>query len=67
MAAPPAEESDLTLGALPAIEEEATSERRQASIVERPVAPWLFLLVGALAVVEAALRMRAGQLARRPA
>lgn len=65
--APPAEESDLTPGALPDVEEEGAGERRQASIVERPVAPWLFLLVGVLAVAEAALRMRAGQLARRPA
>ncbi len=65
--APPAEESDLTPGTVPPLEGAEAGAARQASVVQRPLAPWLFLLVGVLAVLEAALRMRAGQLARKPA
>ncbi len=66
LVAPPPEESDLTAGPIP--EETADGDHGGASsVVERPLAPWLFLLVGRLAVLEAALRLRAGHLARRPA
>lgn len=61
--APPAEESDLSPAEMPAGSSgSATTE--STSVVERPLWPWLFLLVGMLAVLEAALRMRARQLAR---
>lgn len=64
--APPAEESALAPGELPADVELAKSEP-STTVVQRPLAPWLFLLVGLLAIVEALLRTKAGQLARRPA
>lgn len=64
--APPGDESDLSLGELPAGAEHASAEPT-ASVIEKPLAPWLFLLVGLLALVEAALRTRAAQLARRAA
>ncbi|HJL20160.1 MAG TPA: VWA domain-containing protein [Sandaracinaceae bacterium LLY-WYZ-13_1] len=64
LVAPPAEESDLSSGDIP---EGAASEgggTESAAVVERPIAPWLFLLVGLLAVTEAALRLRATHLGR---
>jgi hypothetical protein len=64
--APPPEESDLTAGTLPA-DAEPSEASAAGSVVHRPLAPWLLLLVGVLAVAEAALRLRAGQLSRRPA
>jgi hypothetical protein len=63
--APPAEESDLRPGEVP----EGTRGDGEAAavgqVVERPIGPWLFLLVGLLAVVEAVLRLRAAHLTRR--
>jgi hypothetical protein len=63
--APPAEESDLTPAPIPASQNDERSGER-TSVVERPLSPWLFLIVGLLAIAEAALRMRVGQLARKP-
>lgn len=63
---PPAEESDLTPGPVPTGEPDAAGAAARGGVVHRPLAPWLFLLVGLLAVAEAALRLRAGQLLRRP-
>ncbi|HEY8493556.1 MAG TPA: hypothetical protein VIN04_06650, partial [Myxococcota bacterium] len=65
--APPAEESDLEPRPLPEADGDAGTEASRASIVERPIAPWLFLAVGLLAILEAALRPRAGATARKPA
>src|SRR5690349_13244007 len=45
--APPPEESDLTPGEVPA-SAGGGDERERATSVERPLAPWLFLLVGIL-------------------
>jgi hypothetical protein len=55
--APPASESDLHPGEPP---EALDTPRGPASgtVVRRPLAPWLFLLVGLLAIVEATLRLR---------
>lgn len=55
--APPASESDLH-----PVEPPATLDSPQSAasgtVVRRPLAPWLFLLVGLLAIAEAALRLR---------
>ncbi len=63
--ASPAEESDLTPGRVPSDAGGEEGARADTSVVHRPLAPWLFLLVGLLAVAEAALRLRAVQVARR--
>ncbi len=67
LVAPPADESDLTPAPLPEAARSDGSGSGVNGVVERPLAPWLFLLVGLLAVAEALLRLRAGHLARRPA
>lgn len=54
--APPAEESALTPGPTPE-GNEAESQSTRGAIAERPFARWMFLLVGLLALCEAALRM----------
>ena len=57
--AAPAAESDLTPG--PLLETDAQSEEDAAlgpSTVRSPLAPWVFLLFGLLALAEAALRLR---------
>ena len=57
--APPADESDLSPGAAPELEHaDAAASVAAGTVVERPLAPWLFLLVGLLAIAEAALRLR---------
>lgn len=67
LVAPPASESSLSPGELPAGSAGASGAEPASTVVEKPLWPWLFLLVGLLALIEAALRMRAGQLLRRPA
>ncbi len=64
---PPPEESDLTAGEVPESARGSDDDQTSAAFVHRPLAPWLFLFVGLFAIMEAALRMRAGQLARRAA
>ncbi|MEC7519744.1 MAG: VWA domain-containing protein [Myxococcota bacterium] len=66
LVAPPPEESDLSPGEVPdGVEASAAGDA--SAVVARPLAPWLFLLVGLLAVTEAALRLRASHLARASA
>jgi hypothetical protein len=62
--APPPEESDLTPGRAPHSTDDRGEDDRAITVVHRPIAPWFFLFVGIFAVIEAALRLRAGQLAR---
>jgi hypothetical protein len=62
IAAPP-EESDLTPGEVPTSAGGGRAHERRTT-VERPLAPWLFLLVGLFALTEAALRLRAAHLSR---
>lgn len=62
--APPPEESDLTPAEVPA--SRAGGDEDGTTTVERPLAPWLFLLVGILAIAESALRLRAAHVARSP-
>jgi hypothetical protein len=58
--APPLEESDLTTGELPEVPsaEPGESATRGANVARRSLAPWLFLLAGLFAAVEALLRTR---------
>jgi hypothetical protein len=65
--APPAEESDLVLGPTPANAEGNRSRVSSGAVVQHSIAPWLFLLVGVFAAIEAGLRMRAAVLARKHA
>ena len=66
LVAAPAEESDLTPGDVPE-GTDARGAQTSSTTAVRPLAPWLFLLVGLLAVAEAALRLRASHLARASA
>lgn len=64
--APPAEESDLTPGAVADGNASSADAATAGQVVARPVAPWLFLLVGLLALLEAILRLRTTHLLRSP-
>jgi len=56
--APPAEESDLSVAELPhAGGTDEASGQAEGAMVERPIAPWLFALVGLFALLEGALRL----------
>lgn len=64
--APPREESDLVVSALPRAHGARASDARQASAtVRRSIAPWLFVLCGVLACVEGALRLSRSRRAAR--
>jgi hypothetical protein len=57
--AAPAAESDLSTAPPAAARAEGgTTAARASAIVRRPIAPWLFAVVGILAVAEGALRVR---------
>lgn len=54
---PPAAESDLSPGQLPEAVRGGLEEEIRGAVVRRSLAPWFFLLVGILAVLEALLRV----------
>lgn len=56
--APPLSESDLSPGELPQVGEPSVAgqTRTEDGLVRRPLAPWLFLVAGLLALLEAWLR-----------
>ena len=56
--APPPAESDLSAGELPTFDAEGEDDATAGAIVRRSIAPWLFLVVGLLAIAEALFRMR---------
>jgi len=55
--APPASESDLAPGPMPREMARARDRATARGVVKRPLAPYLFLVVGLLAIMEGLLRM----------